>query len=115
MPLHRLMTRGCFAAALHLGGTVPASGQPATISCSRYLEGIKRKVEENYGGFRLEVVGKRRSAYEDLVAGLRVRAERTAVDRCFPVLHDFTSWFEDPHLFLFQSTRVDSATAWLAS
>lgn len=88
----------------------PAAGQ-GQPSCLDYLAGFRSKIEANYAGYLLEVKGERRSAFEREFANLQTRARSTPTDRCFPILRAFTEWFDDPHLFVFQDTRLDSATA----
>lgn len=90
---------------------------PAAISaqespdCAQLLAGFKEKIEENYAGFHLEVKDGRRDAYDATFRRLASRASTTSRDDCYIVLDDFVRWFEDPHLFVFQSTRLDSAEA----
>jgi hypothetical protein len=44
-----------------------------------------------------------------MLPSLRARAAAARGDDCYFVLRDFVAWFEDPHLFVFQSTRLDTA------
>ena len=98
--------RARLAVALLAGWPGAAAGQAP--SCSADLAGARRTIEADYGGFRLEVVGERRTAYERIYARLQKQAERTAGD-CFPVLDAFAQWFQDPHVFIYQTVRLDSA------
>src|SRR5690606_2540280 len=87
----------------------------AANGCAEDLDRLARKVEENYAGFALELQGSARAAYDARLARSRREAARAQGPECFLVLRDFVSRFEDPHLFIFQSTRMDSAeTARLA-
>jgi hypothetical protein len=92
-------------------GALHAAAQVPPHSCAEYARGFKSKIEEDYAGYRLEVVGKRQRAYDSVTTALDRRAARTATDDCYPVLKSFIDWFHDPHLFVFQSTRGDSANA----
>ena len=77
-------------------------------SCSTDLAGARRTIEADYGGFRLEITGKRKTDYEQLYARLQQQADSTSGD-CFPVLDAFAASFQDPHLFIYQTVRLDSA------
>jgi hypothetical protein len=78
-------------------------------SCRDLLEGIRAKLEANYAGYLLEVRGTARQAdHDQVLAGLRRRADTTESARCFDVLHDYLAWFEDWHLFVYQNPRLDT-------
>ena len=47
--------------------------------------------------------------YDRQLSLLRARAAGLQGDDCYFVLRAFLAWFGDPHLFVFQSTRLDSA------
>jgi hypothetical protein len=82
----------------------------AAPSCADLLEGIRQKVEANYAGYRLEVAAAREAEYGRLLADLRRDAARLSEGGdCLPVLERFIAWFGDPHLFVYQSPRIDSA------
>jgi hypothetical protein len=100
------------------GGRVPISAllavpvllASAPPTCRDLLDGLHGKVIANYAGYHLEVRGTPRQREHDrLLATLRGRADRLGPDACFPVLHDYLAWFADPHLFVYQSPRLDSA------
>ena len=94
------------AAALHAQTSrTDSTGAPA---CAEDLAGARAKLEADYAGFRLEIVGARRAAFDKMYAALQRRAQATTGD-CFGVLNDLTEWFDDPHLFIYQTTRLDSA------
>jgi hypothetical protein len=80
----------------------------AAPTCSDDLAAARGKVEANYGGFRLEVVGRRKADFERAYAGFEARARHSDGD-CFGVLNAFAEWFDDPHLFIYQTVRLDSA------
>ena len=42
-------------------------------------------------------------------ATIQQRADRRSGDDCYFVLRDFVSWFDDPHLFIYESADLDSA------
>ncbi len=91
---------------------VPAHGQTAvdsTLSCSEDLRLMRARIEQNYGGFRLEVKGTKLKRFESAYAALMVRAERTLGAECYFVLKDLIAWFDDPHLFLYETVRLDTA------
>ena len=109
---HSVSFRYGSVVALAFTGVLSAHAQPRTTSipsCLDYVEGMKQKIEANYAGFRLEIVGERRAEYEGFVESLREHARSIATDQCYETLHGFTTWFNDPHLFVFQSSRIDSA------
>jgi len=86
-----------------------SAGQDAVPSCSALLAGFKSKIEEDYAGFRLEVKGEQRKAYDALADSLAREAATTSGDACFFVLNRFVTWFRNPHLFVFQYTQLDTA------
>ncbi len=89
------------------GASASGDSTPAP-SCAADLAGVRATLEADYAGFRLEVVGDRLAAYERMYATLRRRASATGGD-CYRLLDEFTRWFDDPHLFIYQTTRLDSA------
>src|SRR5690606_23301177 len=79
-------------------------------TCRELLDGLHSKLVANYAGYHLEVLGKPRQGEHDrILATLRRRSDATAADGCYPVLADYLAWFADPHLFVYQSPRLDSA------
>jgi Peptidase family S41 len=107
---------GCWhALALILTGAATVSAQQSPASsdsaptCAQNLELMKQKLEANYGGFVLEVKGPKLSRYEAAVAKLRQSATTVSSAACFRVLKDYIAWFDDPHLFVYQSGTLDSA------
>jgi hypothetical protein len=96
-----------FLAAVLGAALLPGIAQPA---CVDLLEGMRHKVEANYAGYVLEVVDRREADYGRLLTELRREAVGVGNEGdCFPVLERFIAWFDDPHLFVFQSTRLDTA------
>jgi Peptidase family S41 len=87
----------------------PAQAQPALPGCRENLDSLAHRIALNYSGLRLEVTGERRREYDQLLARLRADADRTRGEDCYRVLSSLTGWFQDPHLFVYQSVRVDSA------
>ena len=81
----------------------------STPTCLQDLEGLNRTVQADYAGFRLEITGTRREAFDRMLAGLQKRAVGASGDGCLTILQSYTNFFADPHLFIFQSTRLDSA------
>ena len=86
----------------------PASTDSAP-TCAQDLDGLDRKLQTDYGGFRLEIAGPRRTAFDENLKELRLAAARASGDECFAVLRAYTDFFDDPHVFVFQSTRLDTA------
>jgi len=100
--------------ATSLGSPVRAqstAGAPPTPTCRQTVDSLDSRIRQNYAGFLLEVFGARRSAYESLLRRVRKDADRRAFEVCFPALDKITTWFDDPHLFVFQSATTDSADA----
>lgn len=90
--------------------SVPLLLSAAAPTCRELLDGAQAKVEANYAGFLLEVRGKpRQTAHDRMLAALRRQAANTATDACFAVLQLYIDWFNDPHLFVYQNPRLDSA------
>ncbi len=98
-----------FAALLLLLTAHPVGLEAQALpGCSEDLAAARARVEADYGGYRLEIVGRRKAAFERAFAGLAARARREGAD-CFDVLNAFAEWFGDPHLFIYQTVRLDSA------
>ena len=90
----------------------PGPGSDAGAEgCREDLDRLALKVEDNYAGYHLEVTGPARAAYRERLEGLRASASAAEGEDCFFVLRRYIDSFNDPHLFLFQSTRRDSAAA----
>lgn len=82
---------------------------PDTASCANDLARLDAKIRTNYPGFTIEAKGATLTRYEATLKGLQGQAARASEERCFPILSSLTDFFHDPHLFVFQSTRLDSA------
>jgi hypothetical protein len=84
--------------------------QPAVPppTCAQDLNALKAKIQQDYAGFLLEVVGEKRVRHDKAFAALSERAAATTGDDCYFVLQDYIDWFDDPHLFLYQSSQIDS-------
>ncbi len=110
MPL--LSSRFCrVLAALFAVAAVSAEAQQPgpLLACRANLDSLAEAVARNYAGFLLEVTGGRRTRHDEALDRLRPRADAAAGGDCYIVLRDYVEWFADPHLFVFQSTRIDSA------
>ena len=83
----------------------------ASPTCRTSLDSIDARVRQNYAGFVLEVRGERRRAYDTMLRRLARAADTTSLDSCFPVLRSYASWYDDPHLFVFQRQSTDSLAA----
>ncbi|MBV9880376.1 MAG: hypothetical protein JO180_07765 [Gemmatirosa sp.] len=115
MPLPIVPTLAALAVVLTATGLhaqpPAAPAAPAPPSCRADLDSLAQRIAADYAGVQLEIVGPRRLAYDRALDSLRASADRRAPDGCFPVLNALTASFADPHLFVFQSTRIDSAEA----
>ena len=87
------------------------AAQPAdsTVSCATTLALLERKMMLDYAGYTLELRGERLTQFAEMKRQMQQRADRTRGDDCYFVLNDFVEWFDDPHLFVYQSTRLDTA------
>ena len=82
----------------------------SALSCAGDLALLERKMHLDYGGYTLELRGDRLRDFAAMKARLQQRADRAVGDdACYEVLRDFVDWFDDPHLFVYQNTAVDSA------
>ena len=99
------------ALAVALPVAAPAKQVPAdsTPPCARDLDALDRKVQADYAGFVLEIRGPRRAAFDGMLAALRARAAHATGDACYLVLQAYVDFFADPHLFIYQSMRLDTA------
>jgi Peptidase family S41 len=86
-----------------------AGAQDSTLSCSTTLALLERKMHLDYAGYTLELRADRLTRFATMKRTLQERADRTRGDDCYFVLRDFVEWFDDPHLFVYQSTRLDTA------
>jgi hypothetical protein len=103
-----LVVRHAIAAGVTRSAT--ATGGDSTLSCATDLALLERKVHLDYAGFTLELRGDRLRDFAAMKARLQPRADRAAGDdACYEVLRDFVDWFDDPHLFVYQSTALDTA------
>lgn len=93
-------------ALLLLLTAAPSDSAP---SCATNLALLERQMHENYAGYTLELRGDRVRRFANMKSTLQARAQRTTGDSCFFVLRDFVEWFDDPHLFVYQNARLDSA------
>lgn len=89
---------------------VPPSAD-STLSCATDLALLDRKLHLDYAGYTLELRGERLRAFAAMKSRLQARADAATGDACFFVLRDFVEWFDDPHLFIFENARLDSAEA----
>ena len=108
MPLKLLSVPGILLAAATLSAQTPAA-IPAPASCTENLRALASKTYEDYAGFRLEVKGEKKQRYDRMLSDLERRAAATSSSGCLAVLRDYIAWFEDPHLFLYQNSTIDSA------
>ena len=98
--------------ALPAAGDAQVRSAPAgdsALSCATDLALLERKMHEDYACYTLELRGPRLVSFAAMKARAIVRAESATGDACFQVIDDFTRWFDDPHLFLYETTRLDTA------
>lgn len=93
----------------------PARAQEAT--CADDFDVLVARVQENYAGYAIEVAGRRDAEYAAMVSRARAGARAAATtEGCIYALREYTSWFDDPHLFIGQFPGYDSTrTARLAA
>ncbi|HUQ82574.1 MAG TPA: S41 family peptidase [Gemmatimonadaceae bacterium] len=80
----------------------------STLSCATNLALLERKMHLDYAGYTLELRGDRLTRFSAMKRAMQDRADRATGDACYFVLRDFVDWFDDPHLFVYQSTRLDT-------
>src|SRR5262252_61345 len=86
-----------------------AAQTDSTPSCATTLALLERTMHLDYAGYTLELRGDRLKQFATMKAAMQERADRTHGDDCYFVLRDFVEWFDDPHLFVYQTMRVDTA------
>jgi hypothetical protein len=90
------------------------SGQaPSTpVNCTTTLDSLDARVRRNYAGFVLEVATRKRAQYAThlMAAQQAARAAALSTDDCTRVLRAYIAWYDDPHLFVFQSLTADTAS-----
>ncbi len=98
---------------LSAGAILPAQERAAlpAPTCRATLDSLDAKTRQNYAGFLLEVRGARADAYHNMVTAARADADARTLDSCLPVLRGYAGWYDDPHLFVFQSQSADTSTA----
>jgi transposase len=99
---------GIPAIALATFVLVGLSSEPPP-SCATDLALLERKLHLDYAGYTLELRGDRLRAFAAMKAAAQLRADSTTGDACYVVLRDFAEWFDDPHLFIFENSAVDTA------
>ena len=88
--------------------TAPLKADSAP-SCATDLALLDRKLHDDYAGYMLELRGDRLRAFATMKSRLQQRADSVSGEGCFFVLRDFADWFDDPHLFIYESARLDTA------
>ncbi|HVT40787.1 MAG TPA: S41 family peptidase [Gemmatimonadaceae bacterium] len=81
----------------------------SALTCSNDLRLLRARIEQNYAGYRLEVKGAKQQRFEKEYSLLSARAARAEGTECYFVLKRLIAWFDDPHLFLFETSRLDTA------
>jgi hypothetical protein len=109
------MTLSIIAAVLIAGSGIRIQSVPlpadSTLPCATDLALLERKIHLDYAGYALELRGPRLRAFAAMKDSARARADTTRGDACYFVLRDFVAWFDDPHLFLYESASLDTAEA----
>lgn len=87
-----------------------AQAPSAPVACSLTLDSLDARLRRNYAGYQLDVVRTRSDAYDRALTAARsdASAAGTATGPCTNALRRYIAFFDDPHLFLFQSTTADS-------
>src|SRR5947209_2994885 len=107
MRLSALFTALVCASALAIARAQTPNEPP--LSCVADLALLERKMHLDYAGYTLELRGQRLRDFAAMKAAVQSRAESARGDACFFVLRDFVDWFDDPHLFVFESGNIDPA------
>jgi hypothetical protein len=102
-----LLSLGLLSVPLHRA-EAQAPGD-SSFTCRALLDHLKDKIEADYAGYVLEVRHTRRETYAAQISRLEARADTTPPGDCYSVLDALTSWFDDPHVFVYQSVRLDTA------
>lgn len=105
MPIGSLL----LLAPLLLAGANVRFAREGPPSCATDLALLERKLHLDYAGYTLELRGERLRAFAAMKEVARSRADTTKGDACYFVLRDFVDWFDDPHLFLYESSALDSS------
>jgi peptidase S41-like protein len=96
----------CAAFAVPVGAQAPAAVAP---TCAQDFDSLHSRIEADYAGYVLEVAPHPERYQAELVAA-RSRAASATTDRdCLRALNGLVTWFNDPHLFLYQSGAIDTA------
>ena len=95
------------AAPSAVAQALPQDG--ASPTCAEDLAALDAKVQADYAGFLLEIRGPRREAFDRMLAAAVANAARAAGPSCLAVLQAYVDFFADPHLFVYQSTQLDTA------
>jgi hypothetical protein len=104
---HLLLAVSSFAIAFAARAQAPAAAPPLT--CAEDLQLLHERVRANYAGYTLEFTGDKLRRFEAAFDSMRTRAEGTAGVECVFVLKRLIRWFDDPHLFLYETGRLDTA------
>src|SRR5689334_19249160 len=95
--------------AAALAFTLFAAQTDSTRPCSTTLALLERTMHLDYAGYTLELRGDRLTRFAAMKSAAQQRADGARGDDCYFVLRDFVDWFDDPHLFVYQTMRVDTA------
>jgi len=110
-----MMPRILSAAALIALGlssvTIQAQAPSAAVSCVVTLDSLDARLRRNYAGFQLEVAIGRAAEHQRALLSARqaAAAAGSATLACTSALQRYVAFFDDPHLFVFQNTTVDTA------
>ena len=98
-----------YLSLLAVSALLGSQSADSTLSCATTLALLERKMMLNYAGYTLELRGERLTNFAAIKRAAQQRADGAKGNDCYFVLRDFVDWFDDPHLFVFQSTRLDTA------
>ncbi len=113
--------RGRFPDLLALVGAASVASAPASLAgqapstpvdCITTLDSLDTRVRRNYAGYLLEVATAKRAQYTThlMAAQQAARAAARSTEECTRVLRAYLAWYDDPHLFVYQSLTADTVS-----
>jgi hypothetical protein len=102
---------GALAAIAAVGNTLPGQAPSTPVACTTTLDSLDARLRRNYAGYVLEVATQKREQYTATLAVAQQAARNAglATEPCTRALREYIAWFDDPHLFVFQSLTADTA------
>ena len=90
-------------------GLLASPARAGDDACASIARNFVTRIEDEYPGFPLEVVGRKREAWERYKDTQLQRARGAGGEGCHAILRDLAGFFGDPHLFVFQNTTLPAA------